>query len=172
MTRMPSRGWRHPPLAGEGPPEANRTDITEFTKEKEKRSKKERENVLRRRCSILGRGGLVLPLKAGTLLTQVGPDYSPMWVPFTRRLPPGLPTGFTWHGDSFEIVEQLAAWKQSSREGARAQGDLYLRRHCYRLRMSDETTWVVYFVLQTPRSGNPKTRWFLYAIERDEPPLP
>ena len=82
---------------------------------------------------------------------------------------PGLPTGFTWHGDSFEIVEQLAAWKQSSREGSRAQGDLYLRRHYYRLRMSDESTWVVYFVRQTPRSGNPKMRWFLYTIARDEP---
>ena len=82
---------------------------------------------------------------------------------------PGLPTGFTWHGDSCEIVEQLAAWKQSSREGARAQGDLYLRRHYYRLRMSDETTWVVYFVRQTPRSGNPKMRWFLYTIARTEP---
>ena len=81
---------------------------------------------------------------------------------------PGLPTGFTWHGDSIEIVEQLAAWKQSSREGARAQGDLYLRRHYYRLRMSDETTWVVYFVRQSPRSGNPKMRWFLYTIERGE----
>ena len=82
---------------------------------------------------------------------------------------PGLPTGFTWHDDSIEIVEQLAAWKQSSREGARAQGDLYLRRHYYRLRMSDGTTWVVYFVRQSPRSGNPKNRWFLYTIERTEP---
>ena len=82
---------------------------------------------------------------------------------------PGLPTGFTWHGDSFEIVEQLAAWKQSSREVSRAQGDLYLRRHDYRLRMSDETTWVVYFVRQAPRSGSPKMRWFLYTIERTEP---
>ncbi len=81
---------------------------------------------------------------------------------------PGLPTGFTWHGESFEIVEQLAAWKESSREGMRAQGDLYLRRHYYRLRMSDETIWVIYFVRQTPRSGNPKNRWFLYTIERNE----
>ena len=84
---MPSGRLASPPAGRRRPPEANRTDITDFTKEKEKRSKKERENVLRRRCSKPGRGGLVRPLKPGTLLTQVGPVYSPMWVPFTRRLP-------------------------------------------------------------------------------------
>ena len=84
---MPSGRLASPTAGRRRPPEVNRTDITDFTKEKEKRSKKERENVLRRRCSKPGRGGLVRPLKPGTLLTQVGPVYSPMWVPFTRRLP-------------------------------------------------------------------------------------
>ena len=79
---------------------------------------------------------------------------------------PGLPTGFDWRGTSFEIVEKLEAWKDSSREGARAQGELYLRRHYHRLRMSDASVWTVYFVRQTPRSGNPQSRWFLYSIER------
>ena len=79
---------------------------------------------------------------------------------------PGLPSGFTWRGDSFEITEELSAWKEPSREGARAQGDLYLRRHCYKLRMSDGSTWTIYFERQTPRSGNPKQRWFLYTVER------
>ncbi len=79
---------------------------------------------------------------------------------------PGLPSGFTWRGDSFEIAEELSAWKESSREGARAQGDLYLRRHCFKLRMSDGSTWSIYFERQSPRSGNPKQRWFLYTIER------
>lgn len=81
---------------------------------------------------------------------------------------PGLPTGFSWRDVSYEIVEELAAWKESSREGARAGGDVYLRRHNYKLRMSDGSTWSVYFVRQTPRTGNPKNRWFLYTLERDE----
>jgi len=78
---------------------------------------------------------------------------------------PGLPAGFTWRDERYDVVEQLAAWKESSREGARAQGELYLRRHYFRLRMSDENVWVVYCLRQTPRSGNPKKRWFLYTIE-------
>lgn len=82
---------------------------------------------------------------------------------------PRLPTGLTSHLDAFEIVEQLAVPKRSSREGSRAQDEFYLRLHDYGLRMSNETTWVIYFVRQTARSGNPKTRWFLSTIERTEP---
>ncbi len=80
---------------------------------------------------------------------------------------PGLPKGFVWRDRSFDIVEELRAWKHSSREGARAGGDLYLRRHYYKLRMSGDSIWTVYFVRQTPRTGNPKNRWFLYTIETE-----
>lgn len=79
---------------------------------------------------------------------------------------PGLPTGFTWRKEDFQIVELLDKWKHSSRECGGA-GNLYLRRHYYRLRMSDDSVWTIYFVRQTPRSGNPKQRWFLYTVERD-----
>jgi len=79
---------------------------------------------------------------------------------------PGLPTGFDWRDLSLQILQLLEAWKHSSREGSRAQGELYLRRHYFRLRMSDESVWTVYFVRQTPRSGNQRSRWFLYSIER------
>jgi len=78
---------------------------------------------------------------------------------------PGLPSGFVWRGTSVNVLEELEAWKESSREGARAGGELYLRRHYFRLRMSDETIWTVYCTRQTPRSGNPKKRWFLYTVE-------
>ena len=80
---------------------------------------------------------------------------------------PGLPAGFDWRDNSLEVVQQLGAWKQSSREGARAGGELYLRRHYYKIRMSDDSVWIVYFLRQAPRSGNPKKRWFLYS--REEP---
>ena len=78
---------------------------------------------------------------------------------------PGLPSGFVWRGTSLEVIEELHAWKESSREGARAGGELYLRRHCFRLRMSDDTIWTAYCTRQGPRSGDPKKRWFLYTLE-------
>ena len=78
---------------------------------------------------------------------------------------PGLPTGFAWRGQSLEVGEVIQAWKESSHEGGHAQGELYLRRHYYQIRMSDDSTWTVYFIRQTPKSGNPKNRWFLYTID-------
>ncbi len=76
---------------------------------------------------------------------------------------PGLPGGFVWRGESRAVVEVVETWKQSSPEGGRAGNERYLRRHYYRLRMSDESEWTVYFVRQTPRSGSPKSRWFLLS---------
>jgi hypothetical protein len=81
---------------------------------------------------------------------------------------PGLPSGFVWRGTSYDVLEELEAWKESSREGARTGGQLYLRRHYFQLRMSDDTIWTVYCTRQTPRSGDPKKRWFLYTIETTE----
>jgi 2-polyprenyl-3-methyl-5-hydroxy-6-metoxy-1,4-benzoquinol methylase len=78
--------------------------------------------------------------------------------------------GLVWRGLSMAVVEELGAWKDSSREGARAGGELYLRRHYFRLRMSDAAIWTVYCTRQTPRSGDPKRRWFLYTLETTDPP--
>jgi len=90
-------------------------------------------------------------------------DTSPM-----GRGEPGLPSRFVWRGNSYDVLQKLEAWKESSREGARTGGQLYLRRHCFRLRMNDGTTWTIYCTRQAPRSGNPKKRWFLYTIETAE----
>jgi len=77
---------------------------------------------------------------------------------------PGLPSGFTWRDEEFDIQEVLESWKDSSPEGGRHGGELYLRRHFYKLRMSGGLVWTVYFTRQTPRTGSPKARWFLYTI--------
>ncbi|MCP4245979.1 MAG: hypothetical protein GY778_02920 [bacterium] len=86
---------------------------------------------------------------------------------------PGLPRGFDWRDGRYEVVRRLAQWKDSSREGGHAGGELYLRRHYHRLEMSDGSVWTVYFLRQAPRSGSAKRRWFLYRVEeaaQDRPP--
>lgn len=79
---------------------------------------------------------------------------------------PGLPAGFQWRGRTLRIAAVLGHWKHSEREGGRSDGSLYLRRHYFRLRMSDGTVWVVYFVRRTARGGSPRQRWFLYSVEQ------
>lgn len=74
---------------------------------------------------------------------------------------PGLPQGFAWHGASYTVSAVLESWKHTSPEGGRVGNEVYLRRHYFRLRMSDNSVWTVYFVRQTPRGGSPRRRWFL-----------
>ncbi len=81
---------------------------------------------------------------------------------------PGLPAAFAWRDERFAVVERLLSWKHSQREGGKPRGERYLRRHYHKLRMNDDSIWTVYFIRQTPASGNPKARWFLYTIERPE----
>jgi hypothetical protein len=78
---------------------------------------------------------------------------------------PGLPRGFKWRGQAFDVVERLEQWKGTSPEGGRSGGEVYLRRHYYKLRMSDGSTWTVYFLRQAPAGGSAKRRWFLYTVE-------
>jgi hypothetical protein len=79
---------------------------------------------------------------------------------------PGLPQAFRWRGREYAIQAQIAVWKASGPEIGRSDGERYLRRHYFRLRMNDGTLWTVYFTRHTPPSGSPKRRWFLYSIER------
>jgi hypothetical protein len=86
--------------------------------------------------------------------------------PAMGRGEPGLPGGFQWRDAWYDVVERLDQWKKTSSEGGRAGGDVYLRRHYYRLGMSDGSVWTVYCVRQPPKTGSPKALWYLYTIER------
>lgn len=97
-------------------------------------------------------------------ITPFGKDFDAQAM---SRGEPGLPSAFTWRDSVYHIDAVLDRWKLSSREGATAQGELYLRRHYFRLRMTDSQTWTIYFIRQAPRSGKLSARWFLYTIGPD-----
>jgi hypothetical protein len=83
---------------------------------------------------------------------------------------PGLPAAFNWRGRSYRVVAQVSRWKDTSAEGGRAGGEVYLRRHYFKLHMDSGQVWTVYFVRQTPKSGPPANRWFLYLIDHPATP--
>lgn len=91
--------------------------------------------------------------------TGVGRDVAAM-----GRGEPGLPPAFAWRDQVHEIRQALRSWKESSAEGGRAGGEMYLRRHCYELLMDDGRVWTVYFLRQAARGGNPRRRWFLLSV--------
>jgi hypothetical protein len=78
-----------------------------------------------------------------------------------------LPQAFTWRGMRYEIVECLSHQKVSSREGSWAQGELYLRRQEFVVRL-DTGEIARLYVERHARPGvsreGTKKRWFLYTI--------
>jgi len=77
---------------------------------------------------------------------------------------PGLPEGFTWRGASRRIEEVLDAGRIATPD----MGELYVRRHTWKLRMDDGAVWNVYFLRQAPKGGSRRARarrWFLLSID-------
>ena len=69
---------------------------------------------------------------------------------------PGLPPSFTWRGLTVRVLECLKTWKVSRPEPG---GELYVRRHYFRIRVDDGSDWTVYRLRKGTRHG-----WFLYSI--------
>lgn len=82
---------------------------------------------------------------------------------------PVLPQGFVWRQQDYWIESVLQIWKESGpcRSGA---SELYLRKHWYRLRMTDGYEMEVYFERQARSAKQRKTRWWLYTLKKGEAP--
>jgi hypothetical protein len=76
---------------------------------------------------------------------------------------PGLPPGFVWRDQEYRVVERLDAGKTLSPD----RGELYVRRHTWRLRMDDDSVWEVYFLRQPAKGaarGRTGARWYLKTV--------
>ena len=76
----------------------------------------------------------------------------------------GLPTGFTWRGRHYAIIETLSEWKASEAEN-HAAGERYYRKHFWKVRVETGETMTLYALRQVKAGENPKRRWWLYTIE-------
>lgn len=73
------------------------------------------------------------------------------------RAEPGLPPAFSWRGTWYEVAGMLESWKHFEK----SSGQKYLRRHYFKLKMTDGSTWTVYFIRHARKAGSPLRRWFL-----------
>ena len=78
---------------------------------------------------------------------------------------PGLPGRFVWRGVEYEVAEVMEKWKENGpcRNGS---GEMYLRKHWFKIRCSDGTEMVVYFERQAKSKQEIKKRWWLYTVKR------
>jgi len=78
---------------------------------------------------------------------------------------PALPKAFAWREALHEIVDIQATWKTSSREGGRRTGELYLRRHWYRVRTDTGLIATIYCDRQARDRKRPKARWWIFSVQ-------
>ena len=78
-----------------------------------------------------------------------------------------LPGAFTWRARRYEVVECLEHFKETSNEGGSAQGERYLRRQVFHVRLDTGQQAKLYVQRQGRAGGSVKARkqrWFLYSI--------
>lgn len=78
---------------------------------------------------------------------------------------PGLPRRFTWRDEQHDVADILETWKTSGRD----MGELYLRRHWYKIRTTGGLVLTIY-CQRTGLSGGAKkhkSRWWVYSLGRD-----
>jgi phosphoribosylglycinamide formyltransferase-1 len=76
---------------------------------------------------------------------------------------PGLPGRFVWRDRTYRVVGVLKKWKRSGpcRHGS---GEMYLRRHYYRIRTDPAMVMTLYCERQARNRSKPKARWFVYTV--------
>ncbi len=78
-----------------------------------------------------------------------------------------LPRSFTWRGRRYVIAECLDHVKQSRPEGYTADGERYLRRQQFRVRLDSGQVATIYVERHARRGAShaaARKRWFLYTI--------
>ena len=77
---------------------------------------------------------------------------------------PIFPHRFTWRNSEYIIDAILDTWKESG-PCSSGGGEMYLRKHWYKIRTSTGLVMKLYFERQ-PRSKRQRTaRWWLYTVE-------
>jgi hypothetical protein len=73
----------------------------------------------------------------------------------------GVPSEFSWRGKAYVVEGVLASWKGTRTD----RGEVYLKRHWFRVRVSGGQCMVIYCERQATPGRSPKRRWWVYIVE-------
>jgi hypothetical protein len=85
---------------------------------------------------------------------------------------PGLPHIFRWRKQEWRVGEVLEQWKEHG-DCTHGSGERYVRKHVYRVRMTNG--WVLRLYFQRSfgrRKFRIKSRWWVQSVERSSSPSP
>ena len=77
---------------------------------------------------------------------------------------PILPAAFLWRAGVVTVERVLETWKQPG-PCTHGSGERYLRKHCYKLRMTDGAVTTVTFERKARTASQRKARGWLFAVE-------
>ena len=80
---------------------------------------------------------------------------------------PIVPSGFIWREREYRVQSVLETWKESGpcKSGS---AERYLRKHWYRVRMTDGTEMEIYFERQARSPKQRKKRWWLFSVSDEK----
>ena len=76
---------------------------------------------------------------------------------------PQAPTGFKWRGHGYTIDHVIEAKRGVNNDRTHGSGELYVHRHWFTCKLSDNQIARIYFERQS-RGG--RHRWWLHSIDR------
>jgi hypothetical protein len=76
---------------------------------------------------------------------------------------PALPDRFRWRDNEYTVAEVLKTWKESGPDKY-PSGQMYLRKHWFKVRTTDGAIMTIYFERQPRSKRDDKKRWWLYSI--------
>ena len=82
---------------------------------------------------------------------------------------PGLPQRFRWREKEFTVEDVLEQWKEHG-DCRNGSGERYVRKHGYRVRVTDGAIFRIYFQRTQGTGKLPKSRWWIHSIESCAPP--
>ena len=102
-------------------------------------------------------------VKGRFVCEAISPEVGTFATGSMARGTPGLPRGFTWRGEMFQVAEVLDQWKTTSscRHGS---AEKYVRRHWFDIQDESGRRMTLYFDRQSKNAKRPKDRWFLYEV--------
>lgn len=96
-------------------------------------------------------------------------------VPPAREKSPDCPDGFTWNGETHQIIEKLAEWHDYSRRGraarnmrpahaavAAGRGSLGVGRFYFRVKVQGGRYFDIYYDRAPKDADRRKGQWFVY----------
>ena len=75
---------------------------------------------------------------------------------------PGLPGAFTWRDQPYTVARVMSKWKSTGTD----RGEVYLRRHWFRIETTTGEHMTLYCQRQTKNPKKPKARWWVYSVTR------